>query len=330
MNPGIATSPQPYNPFLAPEGPSRSGHIARVGAAMLRAAHETLDQEGFTQVVAPTLTTLSGACGDPGTLIPVRVRGQEAYYLRQTSQLHLEPLMRELGAVYSVGKSFRAERHSSERHLLEFTLIEAEAAGWTLPRMMELMESLVVEMLQRAVMRAPGSLEALGVKPGKLGRVQTPFARMTYDEAIIALQRAGHFIEWGEDLTQRHEIALANMAGGPLFVTHYPVELRFFTMKVCRRDPRVVECCDLLMPGVGEVMGASETEADPALLQEKMVSSRAVKQIFDLGGSATSYEWYIEMHHQSSAQQAGFGMGFERLVRYACGLESVRETVVSF
>src|SRR5687768_17559144 len=140
---------------------SRSAHIARIEAAMLRGAHEVLDAENFTQVVAPTLTTLSGACGDPGTLIPVRVRGAEDYFLRQTSQLHLEPLMRELGAVYSIGKSFRAERHSSERHLLEFTLIEAEAAGWTLPQMMGLMERLVVGMLRSAALKAASSVEAL-------------------------------------------------------------------------------------------------------------------------------------------------------------------------
>ena len=317
-------------PSLPISAASRGALLARVEAAMLRAAHARLDLEGFTQVVAPTLTTLSGACGDPGTLIPVQVRGAEAYYLRQTSQLHLEPLMRELGAVYSIGRSFRAERHSSERHLLEFTLIEAEAAGWTLAQMMDLMERLVLEMLREAATRAGESLEALGAHSRKLLSLSAPFARMTYDEAIIALQRAGHFIEWGEDLQNRHELALAEITGGPLFVTRYPVEGRFFTMKVCRHDPRVVECCDLIMPGVGEVMGASETEADPNLLHDKMVSSRSIKQMLDLGGSVTGYDWYIEMHRERSGQQAGFGIGFERLVRYACALESVRETIVSF
>ena len=326
----LNTAARPYTPFSMGSEVSRGAHIARIEAAMLRGAQEVLDAEEFTQVVAPTLTTLSGACGDPGTLIPVRVRGTEDYYLRQTSQLHLEPLMRELGAVYSIGKSFRAERRNSERHLLEFTLIEAEAAGWTLPRVMELMERLVVDMLKSAALKAAASLEAVGVKPHRLLEIQAPFARMTYDEAIVALQKAGHFIEWGEDLTNRHEQALAEMAGDPLFVTHYPVEQRFFTMKVCRHDPRVVECCDLILPGVGEVMGASETEADPDLLHDKMVSSRSIKQMLDLGGSASGYDWYIEMHQEPCGPQAGFGMGFERLVRYACGLESVREAVVAY
>ena len=113
--------------------------IARTKARLLRAAEDTLDEHGFTQVFAPTLTQLSGACGEPGTLIPVDVHGTRAY-LRQTSQLHLEPLMRDLGKVYSIGRSFRAERHADDRHLTEFTLIEAEAAGWTLPQLMDLME----------------------------------------------------------------------------------------------------------------------------------------------------------------------------------------------
>jgi asparaginyl-tRNA synthetase len=298
-----------------------------VKASLLRAAHDTLDDEGFTQVVAPILTELSGACGEPGTLIPVSVQGRRNY-LRQTSQLHLEPLMRELGRVYSVGRSFRAERHSTNRHLTEFTLIEAEAAGWSLPDLMQLMEQMTVNMLHHAAHTAPAQLRALGVSPGALLSIQAPFKRLTYDEAIIALQRAGHFIEWGEDLSNRHEIALAEIMGGPLFVTHYPAETRFFTMKVCRHDPRVVECCDLILPGVGEVMGASETEPDASLLETRMNTSRSIRQIVDLGGDAGDYAWYLEMHRQESLRQAGFGLGFERLVRYVCGLESVQKAVV--
>ncbi|MEO8286983.1 MAG: amino acid--tRNA ligase-related protein [Chloroflexota bacterium] len=322
-----------YSPPMPPVGATGSAHwsdaanVARVKASLLRAASDTLDAEGFTQVVAPLLTQLSGACGEPGTLIPVQVQGRQQY-LRQTSQLHLEPLMRELGRVYSVGRSFRAERRSSDRHLTEFTLIEAEAAGWNLSQLMDLMERMVVNMLHHAAATAPAHLRSLGVDPGRMLALQAPFQRMTYDEAIIALQRAGHFIEWGEDLSNAHEIALADIAGGPLFVTHYPVETRFFTMKVCRHDPRVVECCDLILPGVGEVMGASETETDAALLETRMAASRGVRQIVDLGGSADDYAWYIEMHRESSTQQAGFGLGFERLVRYVCGLPSIQQAVM--
>lgn len=301
-----------------------TAHVARVKAALLRSAQDTLDSEGYTQVVAPLLTTLSGACGDPTSLISVDVRGRQAY-LRQTSQLHLEPLMRELGKVYSMGRSFRAERRSDDRHLTEFTLLEAEAAGSTLTQMMSLMEGLVWRMLRYAGEFARTHLDALGVDAKRLRSVKAPFARMTYDEAIIALQKAGHFIEWGEDLSNRQELALTRMADGPLFVTHYPAELRFFTMKASRSDPRLVECCDLLLPGVGEVMGASETEVDPDLLERKMVSSRGVRQVLDLGGSADDYAWYIAMHRHDSGLQAGFGMGFERLVRFACGLNSVSD-----
>jgi asparaginyl-tRNA synthetase len=319
-----------YNPPArlrqSPENWGRQARVARVKAALLRAAQQTLDERGFTQIVAPLLTTMSGACGEPGTLIPVDLYGSRAY-LRQTSQLDLEPLMRELGKVYSLGKSFRAERRTDERHLAEFTLLEAEAAGWTLNQMMALMETLVAEMLHHAVEAAAEHLTALGVDLDRLRAIQAPFARITYDEAVIALQRMGCFIEWGEDLSNEHEIALTEMVGGPLFVTHYPVEIRFFTMKVSRDDPRVVQCCDLLLPGVGEVMGASETEADADLLERKLVSSRGVKQLLDLGGSAVDYRWYIEMHRQSSGQQAGFGMGFERLVRFACGLSSIAQAV---
>jgi asparaginyl-tRNA synthetase len=328
------TFPTSYLPYTPPAGVmpvaaserSRQANVARVKAAMLRATQGTLDAEGFTQVVAPLLTGLSGACGEPGTLLSVDVRGKRAY-LRQTSQLHLEPLMRELGRVYSIARSFRAERRASDRHLTEFTLIETEALGWHLPRLMDLMERMTVAMLHRAARTYPDALEALGVEVESLLAVQTPFKRMTYDEAILALQGAGHFVEWGEDLSNEHEVALAGMVGGPVFVTHYPVETRFFTMKVRRDDPRVVECCDLLMPGVGEVMGASETEPDAGLLETRMRQSRSVRQMEDLGLSAQDYDWYLDMHREVGTQQAGFGMGFERVVRYACGLESVRQAL---
>jgi asparaginyl-tRNA synthetase len=321
------TSPAPQAALPYSSRVSENANIARVKASLLRAAQDTLDAEGFTQVVAPILTELSGACGEPGTLIPVSIQGRRSY-LRQTSQLHLEPLMRELGRVYSVGRSFRAERRSSHRHLTEFTLIEAEAVDWTLPELMSLVEQMTVNMLHHAAGTAPAQLRALGAEPGEIQAIRAPFKRMTYDQAVIALQRAGHFIEWGEDLSELHEIALAEMAGGPLFVTHYPVETRFFTMKICRHDPRVVECCDLLLPGVGEVMGASETEPDAALLEARMSSSRGIRQIIDLGGDASDYNWYLEMHREGSCGQAGFGLGFERLVRYVCKLDSIQKAAV--
>ena len=325
--------PPQQGPFTSPIGRAlgRAAHIARVKATMLRAAENSLDNEGFTQVVAPMLTTLSGACGDPGSLISVDVRGKQAY-LRQTSQLHLEPLMRELGRVYSVGRSFRAERHADERHLTEFTLIEGEAAGWSLADMMLLMERLVANMLAHTATAAKASLAALDANTVLIERIKQPFARVTYDEAVIALQKRGYFIEWGEDLNNSQELALTEMAGGPLFVTHYPVELRFFTMKASAADPRLVECCDLLMPGVGEIMGASETETDPHMLERRLLASRGVRQLLDLGGSADDYAWYIDMHRdmdrEQSGRQSGFGMGFERLVRYVCGLSSVSQAVV--
>lgn len=303
---------------------SKTAHVTRVKAAMLRAAQDTLDREGFTQVVPSMLTTLCGACGDPGTLLPVNF-GDGQSYLRQTSQLHLEPFMRELGKVYSISRSFRAERRIDDRHLAEFTLIEAGAAGWYLERTMNLVERLVVSMLRYAATTASSHLAALGATSNVRATISAPFARMTYDEAIIALQKMGHFVEWGEDLTNRHEIVLTELIGGPLFVMYYPVGTRFFTMKVRRDDPRVVECCDLLMPGVGEVMGASETEHDPDLLQARLEASASVRQWLDLGGSTGDYAWYLDMHRNQGIQQGGFGLGFERLVRYACGLKSVSE-----
>src|SRR5206468_6785721 len=145
--------------------------------------------------------------------------------------------------VYSISRSFRAERRADDRHLTEFTLIEAEAAGSTLPDMISLMERLVSRMLRHATEFAKPHLGELGAERADVRGVRIPFARMAYDDAIITLQKSGHFIEWGEDLSNAHELALTRLVEGPLFVTHYPAELRFFTMKNSRTDPRLVECC---------------------------------------------------------------------------------------
>jgi len=293
----------------------------------MRAAQTTLDEHGFTQVDVPLLSTLSGACGEPGTLIPVQVNGRQAY-LSQTAQLHLETLMRELGQVYSISRSFRDERHATDRHLTEFTLVEGEADGWSLEDIIVLVERTVTNMLATAASTAGPSLSALGADPDRIAAAKARFPRMTYDEAIITLQKAGHFVEWGEEFSHTDELALARIAGGPVFVTHFPVAHRFFTMKVSRNDPRVVECCDLLMPDVGEVLGGSETETDPDLLRQKFTASRGVRQVLELGGTIDAYTWYLDMHRQGSTQQAGFGMGFERIVRYACGFKSIAEAVI--
>ena len=218
-----AYAPTLYVPQSKPFAPpsAKAAHVARVKSSLLRAAHTTLDAEGFTQVVAPILTTLSGACGEPGTLIPVDLPDRQAY-LRQTSQLHLEPLMRELGRVYSIGKSFRAERRDDERHLIEFTLLEAEAAAMTLYKTMALMERLVGNMLRSAMQSSAPDLDALGVDPDDMmawcpGR--SAVRRMTYDEAIVALQDMGCFVEWGEDLSNKHELALTMMVVRPAVIT---------------------------------------------------------------------------------------------------------------
>jgi asparaginyl-tRNA synthetase len=155
-----------------------------------------------------------------------------------------------------------------------------------------------------------------------LETIKPPFRRITYTQAVEQLNIMGITTEWGDDLDRKREIAILDWTQFPTFITHYPIELKFFNMRQNREDERVVNAADLLLPGVGEVCGGAEREEDPVRLRERLMSSVAMKHLLEAGGSAEDYEWYLQLRDQDSIPYAGFGMGFERLVQFITGSES--------
>ena len=297
--------------------------LIRLRGTLLKTIRNFMESEDFVEVTTPTITSLTGACEDFSTLFPLEYFGNKAF-LTQTAQLHLEPLVHSqtLRRVYSVNHSYRAEPRADHRHLTEFVLIEPEIGFGNLQTLLDIEERLVSTLVQKALESRRDELELLGADIAMLETIKPPFRRMTYSEAIEQLNKMGIATEWGDDLDRKREIALLEWTQFPTFITHYPLELKFFNMRQNREDERIVNAADLLLPGVGEVCGGAEREEDPVRLRHRLMHSEAMKHLLAAGGSAEDYEWYLRLRDNDSIPYAGFGMGFERLVQFITGSES--------
>ncbi len=282
---------------------SRMAALIRLRGTLLKAIRHFMESEDFVEVTTPTITSLTGACEDFSTLFPLDYFGNRAF-LTQTAQLHLEPLVHSqtLRRVYSINHSYRAEPRADHRHLTEFVLVEPEIGFGNLEILLDIEQRLVSSIVKSALETRREELEMLGADIATLETIKPPFRRITYSEAVEQLNKMGIATAWGDDLDRRREIALLEWTQFPTFITHYPIELKFFNMRQNREDERVVNAADLLLLGVGEVCGGAEREEDPVRLRQRLMTSPAMK------------------HH--SIPYAGFGMGFERLVQFITGSES--------
>jgi asparaginyl-tRNA synthetase len=295
---------------------------------LLKTTRAFLETEGFVEVTTPTITGLTGACEDFSTLFPLDYFGHKAF-LTQTAQLHLEPLIHSsaLQRVYSINHSYRAEPRADKRHLTEFILIEPEIGYGELKTIIDIEERLVSCVVKSVLETRHEELELLGADIAMLATIKPPFRCITYTEAVEQLNKMGIETEWGDDLDRKREIAILEWTQFPTFVTHYPLELKFFNMRQSREDPRVVNAVDLLLPGVGEVCGGAEREEDPKRLRERLMKSSAMQQLLAAGGSADDYEWYLQLRERNSIPYAGFGMGLERLVQFIIGSNSCLDSI---
>jgi len=302
---------------------SRMAALIRLRGTLLKAIRHFMESEDFVEVTTPTITSLTGACEDFSTLFPLDYFGNRAF-LTQTAQLHLEPLVHSqtLRRVYSINHSYRAEPRADHRHLTEFVLVEPEIGFGNLEILLDIEQRLVSSIVKSALETRREELEMLGADIATLETIKPPFRRITYTEAVKQLNKMGIETAWGDDLDRRREIALLEWTHFPTFITHYPLELKFFNMRQNREDERVVNAADLLLPGVGEVCGGAEREEDPVRLRQRLMTSQAMKHLLAAGGSAEDYEWYLQLRDHDSIPYAGFGMGFERLVQFITGSES--------
>jgi asparaginyl-tRNA synthetase len=300
----------------------RQAAILRVRAEIIKAARDFLDDRGFTLTDPPILTP--AACEGTTTLFPVDYFEEQAY-LTQSGQLYIEATAMALGKVYSFGPTFRAEKSKTRRHLTEFWMVEPEVAYATLDDVMELAEGLITFLVKRCLEKRRVDLQTIGRDVAKLEKIDMPFPRITYDEAVERLQEGfakgalENKFEWGGDLGSPDETYLSSQFERPLMIHRYPAKVKAFYMEPDPKRPDLALCVDVLAPeGYGEIIGGSQRMASYELL---------LQRIHEHGLPEEAFRWYLDLRKFGSVPHGGFGMGIERAVAWICGLEHVRETI---
>ncbi|MFD7524028.1 MULTISPECIES: asparagine--tRNA ligase [Paenibacillus] len=294
----------------------RQRAILVIRAEIIRAIQQFFDDKGFQLVDPPILTPSS--CEGTTNLFHTKYFDEDAY-LTQSGQLYMEAAAMALGKVYSFGPTFRAEKSKTRRHLIEFWMIEPEMAFVDHEESLRVQEQFVSHVVQTVLKNCRSELETLGRDISKLEKIQAPFPRITYDEAVQFLQDNGHEFPWGEDFGAPHETAIAEKYEKPVFITHYPTGIKAFYMKPDPNRPEVVLCADMIAPeGYGEIIGGSQRIDDPELMEERFKEHEL---------SSEAYQWYMDLRKYGTVPHSGFGLGLERTVAWICGLEHVRETI---
>ena len=300
----------------------RQASILRVRAEIIKAARDFFDEHGFTLTDPPILTP--AACEGTSTLFPVDYFEEQAF-LTQSGQLYIEATAMALGKVYSFGPTFRAEKSKTRRHLTEFWMVEPEVAYAELDDLMDLAEGLISFIVKRCLERRRSDLQVIGRDVTKLEKVEAPFPRITYDDAVKMLQEAHakgaleNKFEWGGDLGSPDETYISSQFDKPVMVHRYPAKVKAFYMEPDPQRPDLALCVDVLAPeGYGEIIGGSQRMASYDLL---------VQRIREHGLPEEAFKWYLDLRKFGSVPHGGFGMGIERVVAWICGLEHVRETI---
>jgi asparaginyl-tRNA synthetase len=300
----------------------RQSAILRIRAAIMKAAQDFLDHDGFIRTDPPILTP--AACEGTSTLFPVEYFGDEAY-LTQSGQLYIESTALALGKVYSFGPTFRAEKSKTRRHLTEFWMIEPEMAYAGLDDLMALAENFIAFIVERVLERHTADLKVIGRDVTKLEAIKAPFPRLSYDEAAKMLDEAyskgliEQKFEYGNDFGSPDETYLSSQFDRPVMVHRYPAEVKAFYMEPDPENPKYALCVDVLAPeGYGEIIGGSQRVSSYELLK---------KRIEDHQLPLAPFQWYLDLRRYGSVPHAGFGMGIERAVAWICGLDHVRETI---
>ena len=329
------------------------GAVARVRNQMAFAVHNFFQEHGFQYVHTPLIT--ASDCEGAGEMFQVTTLNiqeivrkalkdkvdpatfavdykqdffEREAYLTVSGQLEIETYATALSRVYTFGPTFRAENSNTTRHLSEFWMIEPEMSFFRLEDNMDLAEKFVVYLLKWALTHCRADLEFFNaqIKPGLIETlehvVQSKFTRITYTDAVKELEKHASEFEfkpfWGCDLQSEHEKYLTEQVfKGPVIVTDYPKEIKAFYMKQ-NDDGKTVRAMDVLVPGLGEIIGGSEREDNLAALETRMT---------DLGLDVKNYWWYLDLRRYGTVPHSGFGLGFDRLLLYVTGMANIRDVI---
>ena len=319
--------------------------VFRIRSLAAQAIHRYLAERGFVYVHTPIITTsdAEGAgemfqvttldVGNPARTKDGQVDYNEDFFGKHASltvsgQLNVEAYCMAFSKVYTFGPTFRAEKSNTPRHAAEFWMIEPEIAFADLDDDMALEEDMIKHVIADVLRDAPDEISFLSqfVDKGLKERLElvkdAEFARVTYTDAIDILLKSGKTFEypvsWGVDLQTEHERYLTEVHfQRPVFVYNYPKDIKAFYMRM-NEDGKTVAAVDLLVPGIGELVGGSQREERYDML---------LKRIQEMGLEAEDYSWYMDLRRFGTVKHAGFGLGFERFVMYLTGISNIRDVL---
>lgn len=296
---------------------SRQWAILRIRDSVITAMNEYLHLQNFIKVDSPIFTP--NACEGTTTLFPVPYFDLGTAYLSQSGQLYLEAAIASVGRCYDFGPVFRAEKSKTKRHLTEFWMMDAEAAFVEYEQNLALQEGLIRHIVRYCLDHCQDELRLLERNVENLKKVDAPFTRYTYEEAIKKLNELGSDIKFGEDLGNDDEGLLTKDSAVPVFIEKWPKSIKPFYMKTDPANPERVFNDDLIAnENGGEIIGGSQREEDVDVL---------IKRMKDEGLNQADYEWYLDTRRYGSVPHSGFGVGLERVVRWVAGVEHIRECI---
>lgn len=308
--------------------------VFRLRSVLSMAIHEFFQDQGFVYVHTPVIT--GNDAEGAGETFTVTTREDTNYEedffgkhasLTVSGQLHVEAFAMAFRDVYTFGPTFRAENSNTTRHASEFWMIEPEIAFADLDDDMNLIEDMIKYCIQYVLDNAPEEMKFFNSMIDKecIDRItkvmNSEFKRMTYSQAIEELKKAdvkfeNNKIEWGMDLQSEHERYLCEkVVNGPVFLIDYPKDIKAFYMRV-NEDGKTVAACDLLVPGVGELVGGSQREERYDILEARMK---------EMGMENDSLQWYMDLRRYGGCKHAGFGLGFDRMLMYLTGIQNIRD-----
>lgn len=320
--------------------------VFRVRSVLAAAVHEYFQSHGYVYINTPLIT--ASDCEGAGEMFQVTTIGydeegkyqsKEEYYaddffgkkagLSVSGQLEGEMAATALGKIYTFGPSFRAENSNTQRHVAEFWHVEPEVAFAELPDIIEIAEDMIKFLIRTVLERCPAEMDFFdlriekGLKQKLQNVVDNDFKVLDYTDAIEILKNADvEFkfpVEWGIDLQTEHERYITEQVfNKPVFVTNYPKDIKSFYMKQ-NPDGKTVAATDLLVPGVGEIIGCSEREAD----YDKLVEAMKARNM-----DMDAYADYLDLRRYGSVPHSGFGLGFERMVMYCTGIQNIRDVIL--
>ena len=321
------------------------GAVTRIRHCLAQAVHRFFHENGFYWISTPIITTSdaegAGQMFRVSTLdmqrLPRDAKGNVDFskdffgketFLTVSGQLNVEAYCLALSKVYTFGPTFRAENSNTTRHLAEFWMIEPEIAFADLNDDANLAEAFLKYLFKAVLAERGDDLAFIAERVDKTaiskleGIIDSPFERIDYTEAVSLLQKSGHKfdfpVEWGLDLQTEHERWLTEVhIGRPVVVMNYPEQIKAFYMRL-NDDGKTCAAMDVLAPGIGEIIGGSQREERLDVLDARMAH---------FGLDPAHYGWYRDFRRYGTVPHAGFGLGFERLVVYVCGLSNIRDAI---